>query len=115
MSDFETMPVGTRAAIQDAAQLFRSYERHHRENAGYKDREQVQQFSKSPDETRRAISRLAKAQRNAEAAAKLEALLDEPETVRVRGELRDVREFDSPAACPSYGSGCDEFPLRGEA
>lgn len=60
MSDFETMPVGTAQAIRETAELLRSYERHHREIA-----------AKTGARTGRDI----KAQRNADAAARLESLL----------------------------------------
>lgn len=60
MADFETMPIGTRAALKETAELLRSYERHHREIA---------------TRTGARTGRDEKAQRNADAAAKLEALL----------------------------------------
>jgi hypothetical protein len=60
MSDFETMPVGTREAIRETAALLRSYEAHHR------------------DVLRRTGARTGreeKAERNRLAAERLEKLL----------------------------------------
>lgn len=80
MSDFEVMPVGTRAAMQEAADLFRSYERHHRDSAE-EQRRALRASAEQPDSSDAAPSialRLDKAERNRQAAEKLEALLEQP-------------------------------------
>lgn len=63
MADFETMPVGTRAALVDTAALLRSYEAHHREIAA---------------RTGARTGREEKADRNRDAAERLERLLEQP-------------------------------------
>jgi hypothetical protein len=84
---FVIVPV---APIRETAELLRSYERHHRDEAA---KEEAR-----AEHSLQAEQRLTKAQHNAEAAAKLEALLggDLAQTVTVRGVERDVREFDPP-------------------
>ena len=66
----EVMPVGTREAMTKAAAMFRTYERHHREEAELAPSKPVQ------------IARLMKAERNREHAERLEALLDQPSVER---------------------------------
>ena len=83
MPDFEPMPIGTRAAIKEAAELFRSYEGHHREEA----------LNLNPGGSGRSMSpkvlaRQDKAERNRLAAEKLEALLVAD---AVQDALRDGR------------------------
>lgn len=75
MPDFETMPVGTRAALEDTAKLLRSYEQHHRERA----RSWDEMGGPASKDVRGAAREdcVAKAERNAGAAASLEALLDQ--------------------------------------
>jgi hypothetical protein len=94
-----------RQVIRETAELLRSYELHHREEA----------LAARSCESQ--IARSRKAARNADAAARLEALLERADSdqeerdynggytiaeeamgasriVRVRGEARDVAEFD---------------------
>jgi DnaJ-class molecular chaperone len=67
MADFEPMPVGTRAKLAAVARLLRAYEREHRAKA----------FNTATERSK--ADRIDKAQRNADAAAELEALLAMPD------------------------------------
>ena len=62
------------ALMREAADLFRSYERHHRTQMGYNSVEEARQYRGGAD-VERVKDRLAKAERNALAAARLEAWL----------------------------------------
>lgn len=79
MADFETMPIGTRAAMQETAELLRSYERHHLEQAEASDQAAsgCASFMRWDQEAfwAEAAARREKADRNAAAAVKLEAIL----------------------------------------
>lgn len=80
----EVMPVGTREAMTKAAQLFRSYEKHHADEAGeLKRAADAMGVPGSAAEGYRiqARSRWEKAERNREAAEMLEALLVQPGVV----------------------------------
>lgn len=73
--DFEVLPVGTIAALEDTAKLLRSYERHHREQAGFPSAEEAERWRGRGGE--KGMDRLAKAERNRLAAERLEGLLRE--------------------------------------
>lgn len=75
MPDFEVMPVGTRQAMQETAELLRSYEAHHYAEA----RKIIQDGSGQgllPAEIRASDQRRLKAERNGKAAKRLEKLLE---------------------------------------
>lgn len=132
MADFETMPIGTRDAIRETAWLLRQYEKHHREA--------VTTAATALEHSQR----IHKADRNAQAAQRLEQLLEHPGvgqhgtlsevalasrrsieegarivgvdeasgSVMVRGEQRDVEEFDPPVLelTDRYSAHDAEFP-----